>query len=61
MNFNTWLDGLNNLGVFAPLDALRAHIDAAPSCETADEVETVRIAEKVWSTRSSGGDIYSVI
>ena len=61
MNFNTWLDGLNNLGVFAPLDALRAHIDAAPTGKTADEVETVRIAERVWITRSNGGDVYSVV
>lgn len=61
MNFNTWLNGLNNLGVFAPLDALRAHIDAAPACKTADEDETVQLAERVWITRSGGGDVYSVI
>lgn len=61
MDFDLWLDKLNQLGVFAPLDALRKHIDVAPPCKTADEMETVRIAERVWITRSNGGDVYSVV
>ncbi len=61
MDFDTWLDKLNQLGVFAPLDALRAHIDAAPRGTSKEETETVQLAERVWIARNTGGDIFSII
>lgn len=61
MDFDIWLDKLNQMGVFAPLDALRRHIDAAPHGISTEEAETVQLAERVWVTRNTGGDIFSII
>lgn len=61
MKFDQWLDQLNDLGLYAPLHSLRAHIDATPRAESGDELATIRLAEVVWQQRSAGRDILNLI
>lgn len=56
-----WENTLNSLGLFAPLDQLRQHIDRAPARLDAEEQETVQLAERVWFARATGRDVLTAL
>lgn len=58
--YTTWENQLNNLGLFANIEKLTAHLNTAPKTTNAEEIETINLVKKVVETRNNGGDLTKI-